>query len=77
MLGLKHLRLQYEMSEHQKQLNTVGARIPNIQIPNTFEIRTFQCSDLEWFGFRMVSSIVYIYGNDHSKTELFKMAALI
>ena len=27
---------------------TVGARIPNIQIPNTFENRTLQSSVFEW-----------------------------
>ena len=41
---------------------TVGARIPNIRIPNTFKFRAFQNSEFEWFGFRM----------DHSKTELSK-----
>ena len=35
---------------------TVGARIPNIRIPNPFENRTFLCSDFEWFSFRMVRS---------------------
>ena len=29
-------------------ITTVRARIPNIRIPNPFEIRTFLCSDLEW-----------------------------
>ena len=36
--------------------STVGARIPNIRIPNPFQNRTFLCSNLEWLGFRMVSS---------------------
>ena len=39
---------------------TVGARIPNIQIPNILK-----------FWFRMVR-----FSNHHSKTELFKMATI-
>ena len=58
------------------QRYTVGARIPSIRIPNTFENRTFSCFVLGWFGFRMVRSSKYTAETDHSKTQLSNMAAL-
>ena len=38
----------------------MGARIPNIRIPNPFENQTFYCSDFECSDFEWL---------DHSKTE--------
>ena len=50
--------------------NTVRARIPNIQIPNPFDYRTFQSSVFE--PSKPFENRTFY----HSKTELFKMAAL-
>ena len=55
---------------------TVGAQIPNIRIPNPFENQTFQSSVFEWFCFQMFGTIDINHRTDHSKTELFKIAAL-
>ena len=52
-----------EGAQWKKNQHTVGARILNIQIPNPFENRTFYCSVLEWFGFRMAVTQV-----DHKDT---------
>ena len=57
--------VQYSGGSNSEHLNTEYIRNPNILM-----------FWLEWFGFRMVGSLVYSYGTDHSKTELFKMAAL-
>ena len=50
-MAIAALEAMDELGKFQKA-STVGARIPNIRIPNPFENGTFQSSDFEWFGFR-------------------------
>ena len=66
----------YVLSSTESYAKTVRARIPNIQITNPFNYRTFQNSVFERFGFRMVRTSKYTTGTDHSKTEFSNMAAL-
>ena len=52
-MAIAALEAMDELGKFQKA-STVGARIPNIRIPNPFENRTFSCSVLgcsvfEWY----------------------------
>ena len=67
-LILDHFRIWGNFPEWRhairgSEASTLWARIPNIQILNTFEFQTFQSLVFECFGFRMVGSIaIDIYG---------------
>ena len=51
----------YSVGSNSEHLNTEHIRNPNVLM----------------FWFEMVGYAVNIYGTDHLKTELFKMAALV